>query len=88
MRLDRLAQPLASPVHSRRTATVLISIGVGVALFGVAVMVIVQEREVIVVAATGLIPFCIGMGFLAAYNLQREEVNKFQMALDDEKTLR
>ena len=73
---------------SRRSAMVLISVGVGIALFGLCLTWIVRERDVLVVAATGLVPFAIGVGFLADYGLQRKEVETLQMALEDEKTLR
>lgn len=53
---------------------VLISTGLGIGLFGLALTVIVQERDVLVVAAAGLIPMVIGLGFLADYNLQRREI--------------
>ena len=67
--------PTRRMANSRRTAMVLISTGLGIALFGIALSVIVQTREVLAVAAVGLIPFVIGLGFLADYSMQRRDIN-------------
>ena len=66
--------PTRRMAGTRRTAMVLISTGLGIGLFGLALTVIVQERDVLVVAAAGLIPMVIGLGFLADYNLQRRDI--------------
>jgi hypothetical protein len=71
--------------NSRRSAMVLISCGLGIMFFGFALAWIVREREVLVVAASGLVPLMIGIGFLADYTLQRRDVESLQVALGDEK---
>ncbi len=71
---------------SRRTAMVLISVGLGVMLFGLALTVIVRDREVLTVAAAGLIPLAIGLGFLTDYTLQRREMEL--LGMETERLLR
>jgi hypothetical protein len=78
-------QPSRNPVRSmgnaRRTATVLISTGAGLVLFGLLLTWIVQEHEVLVVAAAGLIPVAIGVGFLVDYQLQKRDLSRFGPAV-------
>jgi uncharacterized membrane protein len=69
--------PLRSLGTARRWATVLISTGVGLMLFFVALTVILQERDVLCGAATGLIPLAIGVGFVVDYQLQKRELARF-----------
>jgi hypothetical protein len=73
----RTHDPLRSLSNARRTATVLISVGLGLIVFGMFLTAIIREREVLAVAATGIIPLAIGFGFLADYNLQRRELARF-----------
>ena len=80
------ASPTRRLANSRRTAMVLISVGLGVVLFGLALTVIVRDREVLTVAAAGLIPLVIGLGFLTDYSLQRRELESF--GLESERPLR
>jgi hypothetical protein len=79
------SSPARRMANSRRTAMVLISIGVGVILLGLALTVIVRERDVLSVAAAGLVPFSIGVGFLADYNLQKNEIARLGIGLEDER---
>jgi Flp pilus assembly protein TadB len=68
--LDRLssAEERASRARGLRTGgIVLISVGVGVSVFGLLLAWIVQEHDVLVVAAAGLIPLVIGVGLLVDY---------------------
>jgi len=54
----------------RTGGIVLMSVGVGLGLFGFFLAWIVQEHDVLVVAAAGLIPLVIGIGLLADYGLR------------------
>jgi hypothetical protein len=54
----------------RTGGVVLISFGLGMALFSFFLTWIVQERDVLAVAAAGLIPFAIGVGLLVDYSLR------------------
>ena len=68
------ADPMRRIRNSRTSGIVLISIGTGLILFFMLLEVILREREVLVGAAAGLIPFAIGVGFLVDYKLQKRDV--------------
>jgi hypothetical protein len=76
--------PLRSLSNARRAAIVLVSVGVGLMLFFVILSYIVQERDVLAGAAAGLIPFAIGVGFFVDYNLQRRELSRFGLEVENE----
>lgn len=63
--------------NARRTAISLISTGVGLIAFGLILTWIVQVHEVLVVAASGLIPLAIGIGFVVDYQVQKRELDRF-----------
>jgi hypothetical protein len=69
--------PLRSLANTRRTANVLISIGVGLILFSLALTMILGHHEVLSAGAAGLIPLAIGVGFLIDYNLQKRDLARF-----------
>jgi hypothetical protein len=54
----------------RTGGVVLISVGVGMILFSFCLEWILQERDVLSVAAAGLIPLAIGVGLLIDYGLR------------------
>ena len=74
--------PLRSLSNARRTGIVLVSSGIGLMLFFITLCVIVQERDVLAGAAVGLIPLAIGIGFFVDYNLQKRELSRFGMEID------
>jgi hypothetical protein len=74
--------PLRSLGNARRAGIVLVSVGVGLIIFGCFLTWIVGVREVYSVAAAGLIPLAIGIGFFIDYNLQKRELSRFGMELD------
>lgn len=70
--------------NTRRTTTVLISIGLGIMAFFAVLAIVLQQREIWAGVATGLIPLAIGLGFLADYRMQvREMMREADMALRD-----
>ncbi len=73
--------PLRSLANARRAALVLISSGLGIVVFGVLLAVIVRTREVLTVAALGLVPIAIGIGFWIDYRLQQREMSRFGLEL-------
>jgi hypothetical protein len=77
--------PLRSLGYARRTAIILISSGAGVVLFGLLLSWIVQKHEVLVVAAAGLIPLAIGIGFVVDYWLQKRELAHFGLEIGEGK---
>lgn len=74
--------PLRSLSNARRTGIILVSSGVGLMLFFIALCVIVQERDVLAGAAVGLIPLAIGIGFFVDYSLQKRELSRFGMEIE------
>ena len=76
--------PMRSLGNARRAGIVLISTGVGIMAFFVVLSVILRERDVLSGAASGLIPFAIGIGFLIDYNLQKRELSRFGLEVGAE----
>jgi hypothetical protein len=80
----RFKDPLRSLGNARRTAVVLISTGIGLALFFIALSVILSERDVLAGAAIGIVPAAIGVGFFFDYNLQKRELAQFGLEVGAE----
>ena len=80
----RVRDPLRSLGNARRAGIILVSLGVGLVLFFVALSVIVQEHAVLAGAAAGLIPLAIGIGFFVDYNLQKRELSRFGLEIGAE----
>jgi hypothetical protein len=59
----------------RTGGIVCVAVGVGLALFSFALTWIVQEHDVLSVAAAGLIPLAIGIGLLVDYAFQMRDLN-------------
>jgi hypothetical protein len=76
--------PLRSLGNARRTAIVLVSVGVGLTLFFVTLSYILRERDVLAGAAVGVIPLAIGIGFFIDYNLQKRELSRFGLEVGAE----
>jgi len=74
--------PMRSLSNSRRTAIILCSIGLGLIAFGCMLTWIVGDHEVYTVAAAGVIPLAIGIGFIIDYNLQKRELSRFGLEID------
>jgi hypothetical protein len=69
--------PMQSLANTRRTAIVLISSGIGLALFFIVLSLIVTAREVLAGAAVGLMPLAVGIGFVIDYHLQKRDLSRF-----------
>src|SRR5947209_6997260 len=76
--------PMRSLSNARRTGIILVSSGIGLMLFFIALTVVVQTREVLSGAAVGLIPLAIGIGFFIDYNLQKRELSRFGLEVGSE----
>jgi hypothetical protein len=93
LQTERIEDPLpSSPARrmgaSRKAAMVLISVGFGLIAFGIVLTAIEHDREVFTVAAAGLIPLAIGIGFFVDYSMQRKDMERFGLAAEDERKLR
>ena len=73
----RVKDPMRSLGNARRTAIVLISLGLGLIGFFVVLEIILAVRPVLAGAAAGLIPLAIGIGFAIDYQLQKREMSRF-----------
>ena len=76
--------PLRSLGNARRTGIVLVSVGLGLTLFFVALSFIVRGRDVLAGAAVGIIPLAIGIGFFIDYHLQKRELARFGLEVGAE----
>jgi hypothetical protein len=76
--------PLRSLANARRAATILVSVGAGMVLFGLSLTIIQRDREVLIVAATGLIPLALSIGFFLDYRLQQRELARFGLEVGAE----
>ena len=74
--------PMRSLGNARRTAVVLISLGVGTILFFLAVDAVLQTRGALAGAATGLPLLILGLGFVVDYQLQKRELSRFGLEID------
>ncbi len=74
--------PLRSLSNARRTGILLVSSGIGLMLFFIALEIIIGQREILSGAAIGLIPLAIGIGFFVDYHLQKRELSRFGMEID------
>ena len=62
----------------RTGGIVCVATGLGLSVFGLLLTWIVQEHDVLVVAAAGLIPFTIGIGLLVDYAFQKRDLEQQQ----------
>ena len=76
--------PLRSLGNARRAGILLVSTGVGLMGFFIVLSIILHERDVLSGAATGLIPFAIGIGFFIDYHLQKREMSRFGLEVGAE----
>ena len=80
----RISDPVRSLGNARRVAVVLVSIGLGVIVFGLLLTEILRDREVLTVAAAGLLPLAIGIGFFVDYTRQKRELSRFGLEVGAE----
>lgn len=78
--------PLRSLSNARRAGIVLVSVGLGLIAFFLVLTGILQVHEVLSGAAAGLIPLAIGIGFFIDYYLQKRELSRFGMEVDNDVT--
>jgi Flp pilus assembly protein TadB len=74
--------PLRSLGNARRAGIILVSSGVGLIIFFVALTVIIGPREILSGAAVGLIPVAVGIGFFIDYHLQKRELARFGLEVE------
>ena len=84
--------PMRSLGNARRTAMVLIPLGIGLfvffIVFGVVALHHIDQTSgwaMIACSAAGLIPLAIGIGFLVDYRMQQRELARFGLEVGDGK---
>lgn len=60
--------------NSRTTAIILICASLGTAIFAFLLVWILQERDILTLAALSVIPFTLGIGFFIDYRIQTSEL--------------
>lgn len=69
--MEKAARASAARARGLRTGgLVLASVGVGLGLLGVCLHWILQQRDVLAVSASGLVPLAIGIGLIVDYSLR------------------
>ena len=88
-----IKDPMRALGNARRTAMVLIPLGIGLTMFFLifgAIMLSHVDKDagwvLIAVSAAGLIPLAIGIGFLVDYNLQKRELSRFGLEVSADKS--
>lgn len=76
--------PLRSLANARRAGIVLLSSGIGLIVFFLILAAILHVREVLSGAAAGIIPVAIGIGFFVDYQLQKRELSRFGLEVNEE----
>ncbi len=69
--------PFRSLATTRRSGISAVSAGLGLGAFGAVLAYLVRTREVLVVAAVGLIPLAVGIGLLIDYAMEKRELARF-----------
>lgn len=72
------ADPRRAAAKTRLTAIKLIAVGIGIALAFALLSWIVQQRQVLSVAAFAIIPLAVGIGMLIDYRLQSRRLDAAQ----------
>jgi hypothetical protein len=81
-RISTTKDPLRSLGNARRAGIILCSVGIGLILFFIILTAILHVRQVLAGAAAGVIPLAIGIGFFIDYYLQKRELSRFGMEID------
>jgi hypothetical protein len=79
---ERPRDPLRSLSNARRTGIILVSSGIGIIIFFVAIWAVIGQHEILSGTAVGLIPLAIGIGFFIDYHLQKRELARFGMEIE------
>ena len=77
---DEPFDPVRRMRNIRTGGIVTTSVGVGLALFSFVLTWIVGQRDVLAVAAAGIIPFAVGVGLLIDYKVQAREFEAATLA--------
>jgi len=79
---EDVADPVRTMNNIRRAAMILFGSGVGIVVFGLLLAAILQMRVLLIVAAAGIIPIAIGVGFWIDYKMQARDLARFGLEVD------
>ncbi len=85
---EDVTDPVRSMNNIRRTAMILFGCGAGIAIFGLLLAAILQMRVLLIVAAAGLLPIAIGVGFWIDYKMQARDLARFGLEVDSQSPAR
>jgi hypothetical protein len=85
---DDAIDPVRTLNNIRRTAMILFGSGIGIVLFGLLLAIILQMRVLLIVAAAGLIPLAVGVGFFVDYKMQARDLARFGLEVDTQNSAR
>lgn len=85
---EDVSDPVRTMNNIRRTAMILFGSGVGIVAFGLLLAAILQMRVLLIVAAAGLIPVAIGVGFWIDYKMQARDLARFGLEVDSQNPAR
>jgi hypothetical protein len=85
---EDVADPVRTMNNIRRAAMSLFGSGVGIFVFGLLLSAILQMRVLLIVAAAGIIPIAIGVGFWIDYKMQARDLARFGLEVDTQNAAR
>jgi hypothetical protein len=85
---EDVTDPVRTMNNIRRTAMILFGSGSGIVIFGLLLAAILQMRVLLIVAAAGLIPVAIGIGFWIDYKMQARDLARFGLEVDSQSPAR
>jgi hypothetical protein len=85
---EDVSDPVRTMNNIRRTAMILFGSGVGIFVFGLLLAAILQTRVLLIVAAAGLIPVAIGVGFWIDYKMQARDLARFGLEVNSQNPAR
>lgn len=85
---EGVTDPVRTMNNIRRTAMILFGSGAGIAIFGLLLAAILQMRVLLIVAAAGLLPIAIGVGFWIDYKMQARDLARFGLEVDSQNVAR
>jgi uncharacterized membrane protein YidH (DUF202 family) len=79
---EDVSDPVRTMNNIRRTAMILLASGVGIVPFGLLFAAILRNHVLLIIAAAGIIPIAIGLGFWIDYKMQARDLARFGLEVD------
>ena len=78
----KIKDPMRSLANARKAGIILCSVGIGLILFFVSLVMILGDREIYSGAAAALVPLAIGVGFFVDYAWQKRDMQRFGLEVE------